>query len=221
MEALLMLSFKTGLRFGKLLVGASLVAGLAGPASAGNAHYWVSDDGTHSFTDDPKRIPAKHRDQAQKRAMGELRRYERYTEVSAPAAKPYAERVRERQSELRELAGTAPQGAVVGAIASQAPAVGYTIPVTGGGNRGGRSAGSLWVPVGGTTSVDSEPTVIESRRMDPSDSLATRHWTFVKKGDEIVTVIKGERRQRPLRALSEDDYDFCRPREVQARAKPA
>ena len=140
--------------------------------------------------------------------MGKLSRYERYTEVSSPKGKPYAERVRERQAELREMTVAAPQAAVIGAVASQGAGVGYTIPVTGGGNRGGRSAGSLWVPVDGSTKVDSEPTTIESRRMDPSDSLATRHWTFVKKGDEIVTVIKGERRQRPLKALSEDDYDL-------------
>ena len=203
-----MLSVNTGMRYGKFLVGAFLVVGLAGPAFAGNVYYWVSDDGTHSYTDDPKRIPAKHRDEAQKRSMGKLTRYERYTEVSSPRTKPYAERVRERQAELREMTAAAPQGAVVGGAASQGAGIGYTIPVTGGGNRGGRSASSLWVPVDRSAAADSEPTTIESRRMDPSDSLATRHWTFVKKGDEIVTVIKGERRQRPLKALDEDDYDL-------------
>lgn len=208
MEALLMLSVKTGMRFGKIFVGAFLVVGLAGPAFAGNVYYWVSDDGTHSYTDDPKRVPAKHRNEAKKRSMGKLARYERYTELSAPKGKPYADRVRERQIELRGMMAAAPQGAVVGAIASQGGGVGYTIPVTGGGSSGGRSAGSLWVPAEGSTSVDSEPTTIESRRMDPSDSMATRHWTFVKRGDEIVTVIKGERRQRPLKAIPEDDYDL-------------
>ena len=203
-----MLNVKTGLRLGRLLVGALLIVGLAGPAFAGNVYSWVTDEGTHAFTDDAKRIPAKHRSDAVRRPMGKLTRYERYTEVSSEKAKPYADRIRERRSEIREQAMPAREGAVVGAIASKGTGIGYSIPVTGGGNRGGRSASSLWVPLDGSTSVDSEPTTIESMRMKPSDSLATRHWTVVKQGDEIVTVIKGERRQRPLKAISEDDIDL-------------
>ncbi len=203
-----MLKVKTGLRFGKFLLGAFLVAGLAGPAFAGNVYKWVTEDGTHAFTDDPKRIPAKHRAEATKRPMGKLTRYERFTEVSSKKGKPYADRIRARQTELREMTAVAPQGAVVGAMASRGTGIGYTIPVTGGGSSGGRSASNLWVPVDGSTSVDSQPTTIESKRMQSDDSLATRHWTFVKKGDQIVTVIKGERRQRPLKATSESDFDL-------------
>ena len=44
--------------------------------------------------------------------------------------------------------------------------------------------------------------------MRSSDSLATRHWTFVKKGDKVVTVIKGQLRQQPLKALSESKFDY-------------
>lgn len=203
-----MLKVKTGLRFGKFLLGASLLVSLAGPAFAGDVYSWVTDDGTYAFTDDPKRIPAKHRTEADKRPMGKLTRYERFTAVTSDKGKPYADRIRERQSELREMTATAPQGALVGAIASQGTGIGYTVPVTGGGSTGGRSASNLWVPVNGSTAVDSEPTTIESVRMKPEDSLATRHWTFVKQGDRIVTVIKGERRQRPLKSTSEADIDL-------------
>lgn len=140
--------------------------------------------------------------------MGQLSRYERYTEISSEQQKPYADRIRERRDALRDRTTAAPEGVVVGALASQGPGVGYTIPAMGGAGRAGRSGASLWVPTDGAASADAEPTVIESRRMEPSDSLATRHWTFIKKGDQIVTVIKGERRQRPLKALEEDDYDL-------------
>jgi hypothetical protein len=51
-------------------------------------------------------------------------------------------------------------------------------------------------------------TTIESIRVKPPQSLATRHWTVVKKGDQIVTVIKGELRQRPLKSKSESDFDL-------------
>ncbi|MCP4905165.1 MAG: DUF4124 domain-containing protein [bacterium] len=203
-----MLKVKTGLRFGKSLLGAFLIAGLAGPAFAGNVYSWVTEDGTYAFTDDPKRIPAKHRTEAKKRPMGKLTRYERFTEVSSKKGKPYADRIRQRQAEFREMTATAPQGAVVGAMTPRGTGIGYTIPVTGGGSSGGRSASNLWVPVGDSTSVDSAPTIIESKRMRSDDSLATRHWTFVKKGDQIEAVIKGERRQRPLKAASESEFDL-------------
>lgn len=205
-----MLKVKTGLRFGTLLLGAFLVVGLAGPAFAGNVYSWVTEDGTYAFTDDSKRIPAKHKSEAKRRSMGKLTRYERFTEVNADVEQPYAERIRERRDELRQMAATTPQGVVAGAaVAQSGQGLGYTIPVHGGAGRAGRSGTNLYVPVpDALNDVDDEPTTIESRRMDPSDSLATRHWTIIKKGDRIVTVIKGERRQRPLKALSESDFDI-------------
>ena len=201
-----MLMFKTGLRFGKFLLGTFVVVSLAGPAFAGNVYSWITEDGTYAFTDDSKRIPAKHRAEAQKKTMGKLARYERYTEVDSEKGKPYTDRVRERQSGLRSMTAAAPQGAVVGAMASQGTGIGYTLPVSGGSSSGQNA--SLWVPTNESTSVDSEPTTIESVRMKPENSMATRHWTFVKQGDRIVTVIKGELRQRPLKSRSEGEFDF-------------
>ncbi|MFK7897391.1 MAG: hypothetical protein AB8G23_16245 [Myxococcota bacterium] len=206
-----MLKMKTGYGLGSLLLGAMLVTGLAGPAFAGNVYAWETEDGTYAFTDDSKRIPAKHRSEARLRSVGQLTRYERYTPVSAERGKPYVERLRERAAELRAVAANASQGVVAGAMSTQGTGIGYTVPVNGGGSTGGRSAASLRVPVDGrnTAQASDEPVVIESRRMQPTDSLATRHWTFVKQGDRIITVIKGERRQRPLKAeLQEKDFDF-------------
>jgi hypothetical protein len=210
MEAFQMLKVKTGLRFGRFLLGTFVVVSLAGPAFAGNVYSWVTEDGTYAFTDDSKRIPAKHKSGAKKESMGRLTRYERFTEVSSDTEKAYAERILERRDQLRQVAAVAPQGAFVGAAAAQAGSeVGFTIPVTGGAGRAGRSGTNLWIPANDTASAESdEPTVIESRRMRSSDSLATRHWTFVKKGDKVVTVIKGQRRQQPLKALSESKFDY-------------
>jgi len=208
-EALLMLKVKTGLRFGKFLLGAFLVAGLAGPAFAGNVYSWVTEDGTYAFTDDSKRIPAKHRAEARKRPMGKLTRYERFTKVNADIKKPHADRVRERQLALRETTGAAPMGAVAGVVQSQPNGLVYTVPGGGGnGRRGGSRNVSMMFPVGDTASADSEPTIIESIRMKPRRNMATRHNTVVKQGDKIVTVIKGELRQRPLKSPSESDFDL-------------
>lgn len=203
-----MLKVKNGIRFGRLLLGTFLVAGLAGPAFAGNVYSWVTEDGTHAFTDDSKRIPAKHRDQAKRRPMEKLTRYERFTVVDAEKSDgSYEDRILARRDALRDAPRTAPQGAVAGALVAGGTSMDYTVAVTGGTTRSGRNGVSLDVPLAGDPGSD-EPTVIESRRMEPTDSLATRHWTIIKKGDRVVSVIKGERRQRPLDAMSEDDFDY-------------
>jgi hypothetical protein len=207
-EALLMLKVKTGLRIGKFIFGAFLIVGLAGPAFAGNVYSWVTEDGTYAFTDDSKRIPAKHRAEARKRPMGKLTRYERFTEVSSDSKAPYAERIRERRSELRKMAVTAPVGAVIGGMSQESGLV-YSVPVSGGGNgRGGGRGASFQVPVGERASAGPELTTIESIRVKPRRSLASRHWTVVKTGGRIVTVIKDELNQQPLKSKSESDFDL-------------
>ena len=200
-----MLKVKTGLRIGKILWGVFLVAGLAGPAFAGNVYSWVTEDGTYAFTDDSKRIPAKHRAEARKRPMGKLTRYERFTPVSSAFTKSHAEKLRERQMELRKMTATALKSAVVGAARSQAVGLDYSIPVSGGSGGGGAS---IEVPIGNGALPDFEPTTIENIRVKPQNSLATRHWTVVKKGDRLVTVIKGELTQQSLRSKSESDFDL-------------
>ena len=105
------------------------------------------------------------------------------------------------------MAAAAPVGAVVGAMQSQTPGVMYSIPVSGGSGRG-HSGASIQVPVGDQASADSEPTTIESIRVKQRRNMASRHWTVVKKGDRIVTVIKGELNQQPLRSRPESDFDL-------------
>jgi hypothetical protein len=203
-----MLKIKTGLRVGKLLLGTFLVAGLAGPAFAGNVYSWVTDDGTYAFTDDSKRIPAKHQAEVRKRPMGKLTHYERYTEVSSDSKKPYTDRLRERRLELREMSATAHYGAVVGAVQPQGSGIVYSTPVSGGsGRRGGGRGASIQVPVGNQASAGSELTTIESIRVKPRHSMATRHFTVIKKGDQVTTVVKAELNQRPLRSRPESEFD--------------
>ncbi len=205
-----MLKLKNLLRFGECLFGAILLVGLAGPASSGDVWSWRTEDGAYAFTEDSKRIPAKYRAEARRRSLGKLTRYERFTEVSNELDQPYADRIRERRSALRAISATAPLGAIVGVTATSFPEQILTVPVTGGGGRsGGRSSVSLAVPLtGGQTSSDAELTTIESIRVKPRESMATRHWTIVKKGGRIVTVIKGELNQGPLKSASESSFDL-------------
>ena len=203
-----MLKVKTGLRFGKFLLGGFLVVGLTGPAFAGNVYSWVTENGTYAFTDDSKRIPAKHRADVKKRPMGKLTRYERFTEVSSESNQPHADRIRERRLALRNVTTAAPMGAVVGAVQPQTSGIMYAVPASGNsGGRGGGAGASIVVPVGNQASADSGPTTIQSVRVKPRRNMATRHFTVVKNGDRIVTVIKGELNQRPLRSRPESDFD--------------
>lgn len=205
-----MLKVKTVVRFGEFLLGALLITSLAGPALAGSVWSWETEDGSFAFTDDPKRIPAKHKTEAKQRFVGQLSRYERYTKLTADVEKPYTERLREQHSALRDVkAATAPNGAVVvGAPRTSTPDVFYGLPASGGRGRAGAGA-SINVPLSVDQGYsDPEPTTIESIRVKPRGSLASRHWTVVKKGDRIISVIKGEKRQRPLDGPDEDDFDL-------------
>ncbi len=202
-----MLQLKTATRVGRFLLGATLFIAMAGPALAGNVYSWVTEDGTYAFTDDPKRIPAMHKSEAQSRPMGDLKRYERFTVDRT--GKGYTDRLHQRKAELRERATA--QAPVVTA----APAVGagsglkYAIPFIGGGSPGGNRGAQMQLGLGGMGAGDSdEPMSIESIRMQPEQGKATRHWTVVKQGDRVVAVIKGENRDRSPEGESESDFDF-------------
>jgi hypothetical protein len=204
-EILLMLNFKTVLRIGKVLVGSLVIAGLAGPAFAGNVWSWRTEDGSFAFTDDSKRIPAKHRAEAKRKSMGKLTRYERFTKLSADVDQPYADRIHERRSELRERTAAVPMGAV--AVAPRSDETGLAFSVSGSGGRYGDGTRVLLPLAGNQTASDDEPTTIESVRVKPRHSMATRHFTVVKKGDRVVSVIKNELNQRGVNGTPESDFD--------------
>ena len=202
-----MLKLKTATRIGRILLGAILFAGVAGPAVAGNVYSWVTEDGTYAFTDDPKRIPAKHRDGASARPMGDLKRYERYTVDRT--GKAYGDRLRQRQTDLRDRAATIAPAVSAGPASGVGSGLNFVLPTTGGGSPGGHRGAQMQLPLGGRAALDSdEPITVESVRMQPTSGQASRHWTIVKKGDRVLSVIKGENRDRSPEGESESDYDF-------------
>jgi hypothetical protein len=203
-EKRVMLNSKIAKRFGRVFVGGLLFVAMAGPAMAGTVYSWVTEDGTYAFTDDPKRIPAVHKDDAQARPMGDLKRYGRYTVDHTD--KNYTDRLRQRQSDLRE------QAAQQAPMVSSAPAMGsgaglnYAVPFIGGGSPGGHRGAQMQMGLGALGGANGgEPFSIESIRMQPSKGQATRHVTVIKQGDRIVGVIKGEIRDRSPEGVSEED----------------
>ena len=202
-----MLKLKNATRIGRFLLGAILFAGVAGPAVAGNVYSWVTEDGTYAFTDDPKRIPAKHRDGATARPMGDLKRYERYTVDRT--GKSYTDRLWQRQTDLRDRSATEAPAVSAGPATGVGSGLNFALPTTGGGSPGGHRGAQMQLPLGGLAAAGSnEPITVESVRMQPTAGQATRHWTIVKQGDRVLSVIKGENRDRSPEGQSESDYDF-------------
>lgn len=173
---------------------------LAGPAGAGTVFAWQTEDGTHSFTDQKKQVPARYRDQATSRQVSRMSGYARLTPTPKTAKGSYADRMRARLADLRGEPQTelAAAQAVAGA--------GIPLAVSTGGSRHGGHA--TIVPV--AAAADSaEPIVIEQRRMRATDSLATRHVTVVRNGERTLVVEKDELSQRSYQGA-----DFPAPRET-------
>ena len=201
---------KMATRMGRILVGTCLLIGLAGPAFAGNVYSWVTEDGTYAFTDDPKRIPAKHKAEAKARPMGDLKRYGRYTVDRTD--KNYTERLRQRQADLRDREATAPQIVVSGQGAGSGAGLTYNMPFNVGRSGGGQRGAGLQLPLagaaGGAGAATDEPITVESVRVKPVDGEASRHMTIVKQGDRVISVFKGENRDRTSEPTSESELGF-------------
>jgi hypothetical protein len=169
---------RSRLRRGAVVVALGL--GLTVPAFAGNVYTWNTDEGTVAFTDDPKHIPSRYRDSAETRQVGKLEEYARYTP---------AQTVAKRESAEQQAART---GDAIVRNATASMAVGGGASVIVGGTRYGR--GGMVVPIQGSDSH--EPLVIERRRVKPSNSMATRHETITRRGNEIISIDRDELHQR-------------------------
>lgn len=202
-----MLTLKPAVRARRILLGATLMIALAGPAMAGTVYSWVTEDGTHAFTDDAKRIPARHKAEATARPMGDLKRYGRYTVDRK--GKGYTDRLRQRQADLRERSGSEglPAVGAAGPDAGTGAGIVYNMPFNVGRSGGGQRGAGLQLPLNGGHAASDEPITVESVRMQPESGQATRHWTIVKQGDRVISIFKGENRDRSPEGVSESDFE--------------
>jgi len=178
-----MLWFKNHHRIGQVALVAAMVLGLATPVLAGTVYSWRTEDGTYSFTDDKKQIPAKYKGSVEKKTVGKLRAYERYTPTGKTTDEKYGDRLQERLDDLR--GSEAP-------VATREARVGSEHPISTVLGHGGRTA--TIVPI--TSGKTGEPVVIENIRVKPKNSNATRQITVIKQGDRIVQVRKGRMTQQ-------------------------
>ncbi len=167
------------------VVALALVAALATPAAAGSLYRFVTDEGTVSFTDDSKRIPARYRASADRLAVARLADYARYTPEDGDASTRYAERLHARVERLRELNRAL---AYELPLASHAAAPGYETVL----RANSRAAVRVQNPVG------EEPVVLEEHRVLAPGGMVTRHVTIVRQGDRVLSVIRPQSSLQPL-----------------------
>jgi hypothetical protein len=165
-----MLMFSRQRRWLRFVLGALVVLGLSGPSFAGTVFTWETDDGTISFTDDAKRIPARYKLSATKKEMSPLKTYPRYT----PAGRRSAV---EETEQAQVLSG---DGQTVGAQRDLVIAPGFD----------GRA-----ISIGGSRygSGKPEPTPDTETRVDPTGASASRRTAE----DEVSKPQRGRYRSAP------------------------
>ena len=161
------------------LTGSLLLALLAAPVAAETLYRWTAADGSVSFSDDVKRIPSQYRASATRMRTGDLAGYARYTPAETRAARTdRSEALAARIDRLR-------------AFNEEAAAPAY-------GKRGAQSdvilrldnRASVTIPNDGSAS--DEPVVVEERRVRDRNNISTTHVTVVRRGDEILSVVRPE-----------------------------
>jgi hypothetical protein len=159
---------------------AAITVFFCAPALAGEIYSWRTEDGGYAFTDDEKAIPPRYRDQVETRATEGLGDYPRLTAPDAGASDAYSRRLADRLDHLRSLnrdldaAHAAPPAQTgLDSLAVQTGHFNIGVPLEGEGD---------------------EPLVIEKVRFRHKSEMATRHNTVIRRGDELLAVIKG----RPL-----------------------
>jgi hypothetical protein len=179
----------------KWMAAVALVA-VAVPASAGTVYRWTAEDGSVSFADDAKRIPARYRDAAEKIEASGLTGYKRYSPTSEASQVTYREQLAERVARLRELNEALDR---------------VEVPAYAGATVTSPTPQSTMVDVGNgltvsvpNTSADDGPVVIQDVRVRRPGSAFTTTDTVITQDGRVLLVVRGDRHsQNP----SSDTWD--------------
>jgi len=192
-----MLMFSRQGRWLRLVLGVLVVLGLSSQSIAGTVFTWETEDGTISFTDDAKRIPARYKPLATKKELSSLKTYPRYT----PTGRSRAVTVTEQAQ------GPSGDGQMAGAQGGQALAPGFDgRAISFGGSRYG-SGVRYQIPENEITVAEAGPTVIETMRVRPENSLATRTITVVRQDGRVIAVSKDQLNQRSWAGTTATGWD--------------
>jgi hypothetical protein len=179
------------------LVGAGLLLAIAAPSSAGPVYSCRTEDGGYAFTDDPKAIPARYRDQATLRTSARLHEYKRYTPSDDRAVERYADRLGERLAHLRAL-NAQPVVARTAAAANSTPAASLTM----------QSANGYQPSVEISSGYGEEPIVVDTLFTRPQGKMVTRHTQVVRQGDKVLSVMRPRLREWNVSTDIHDEADL-------------
>ncbi|HEY8154181.1 MAG TPA: DUF4124 domain-containing protein [Myxococcota bacterium] len=179
-----------------------LLAALAAPASADPVYSWRTEDGGYAFTDDPKAIPARYRDQAKQREAGRLGDYQRYTPSDDAAAERYAEQLDRRLAYLRSVnarpVARRDDAMVAGGTGSTA-------------SLSMQSANSYEPSVEISQNMSSEPIVVDTLFTRPEGKAVTRQTQVVRQGDQILSILRPRLREWSVTTDIHDESEFDLP----------
>ena len=175
---------------GRALAALTVAFALAAPAAAGTVYAWRTDEGGYAFADDLRRVPEKYRERVEKQESRSLAGHARYTPEDDAATNRYAEELarhlegQRRHSAALEQSHTAPRAAQGGG----------QVTVRMG------SDGKPVVDIPQAGYAGAEPVVIEDILAKPERGVQTRTNTVIRRGDEIISIV------RPLNDTQRPSY---------------
>ena len=175
-------------RFLGLAVAAVIGAALAAPAAADPVYSWRTEDGGYAFTDDPKGIPARYREQAKVSEARGLHDYKRYTPSDGDANERYSEQLTQRLEHLRAV--NAGQGAVASRVASNHAPAGPSQPTI-----TMQSANDFEPSIEFNQNTGGEPIIVDTLFTRPAGKIVTRQSTVVRQGDKILSIVRPRLRE--------------------------
>jgi len=173
-------------------IGIGLV--FATPAVAGEIYSWQTENGEVAFTDNPKKIPARYRSQAQKRTSERIEDYARFSSGQSETTNRYAEQLAARVDALRrfnsvrDVADVAPE-AVNGVASINVRGIDLRIP---------------------GAEIDA-PIIVENVRVMGDGQITSRHDSVVRQGGRTLAIVRGRQEGEVGGAssiLDEQDLEF-------------
>ncbi len=172
-------------RFFRLVGAATLIASVGVPAAAESVYSWRTEDGGYAFSDDPKAVPARYRDQVTVRETRRLSDYKRYTPSDGAANERYAEQLTARLEHLRAVNADG--------VAANAPrAEGGAQPRT---SISLQSDDDFNPAVQINEATGNEPIVVDTLFTKPAGKIVTRQTTVVRQGDKILSIVRPRLRE--------------------------
>jgi len=173
---------------GRALAGAVISVALAAPVGAGTLYAWRTDEGGWAFADDLRRVPERYRDRVEVRQSGDLADHARYTPQDEAASEAYARELARHLEDQRQRSQAWEQAAAPEAPARDDEQV--TVRMG--------SDGQPVVDIPQASRAGSEPVVIEDILAKPERGVQTRVNTVIRRGDEIIAIVRPENdTQRP------------------------